>query len=104
MTWHLSPGQFRGLDGHDLTSLGIPSEAEYVTTYCQRTGRSPIPTSVWNYYMAFNMFRLASIMQGILARALQGNASSADALDAGHKAKPLAEHAWRQVEKIISST
>jgi hypothetical protein len=54
--------------------------------------------------MAFNMFRLASIMQGIMARALQGNASSADALAAGQKAKPLAEYAWQEVEKIIRST
>ena len=104
MVWRVSPGQFRGLLGHDLHALGIPTEAEYGATYCQRTGRPPIPTAEWNFYMAFNMFRLASIMQGIMARALQGNASSADALAAGKKAKPLAEQAWLEVEKIIRSS
>ena len=48
----------------------------------------------------FNMFRLSAILQGIMARALQGNASSDTALEAGKKAKPLAELAWEQVLKI----
>ncbi len=104
MVWRVSPGQFRGLLGHDLKALGIPSEAEYGAKYCARTGRKPIHAAEWNFYMAFNMFRLASIMQGIMARALQGNASSADALAAGQKAKPLAAQAWLEVEKIIRST
>lgn len=103
MTWRLSPGQFRGLAGNDLKALGIPSEAEHVAAYCQRTGRPPIPPREWEYYMAFNMFRLAGILQGIMARALQGNASSTEAIETGKRTQPLAEEAWRQVERLLAS-
>jgi aminoglycoside phosphotransferase (APT) family kinase protein len=103
MTWRLSPGQFRGLAGNDLAALGIPSEAEYVATYCKRTGRAPIPPRDWEFYMAFNMFRLAGILQGIMARALQGNASSTEAIETGKRARPLAEEAWRQVERLLAN-
>lgn len=102
MSWRLSPGQFRGLVGHDLASLGIPGEAEYVATYCRRTGRERIPAAEWEYCLAFNMFRLAAILQGIMARALQGNASSPEAIETGKRARPLAEEAWRQVEMIMA--
>ncbi len=103
MSWRLSPSQFRGLVGNDLQALGIPSEAEYVAAYCRRTGRPPIPPREWEYYIAFNMFRLACILQGIMARALQGNASSAEAIETGKRAKPLAEEAWRQVERLLAN-
>ena len=103
MSWRLSPGQFRGLAGYDLAALGIPSEADYVAAYCQRTGRDPIPPRDWEFYMAFNMFRLAGILQGILARALQGNASSTEAIETGKRARPLAEEAWRQVEHLLAN-
>jgi aminoglycoside phosphotransferase (APT) family kinase protein len=62
----------------------------------------PDPAADWEFYMAFNMFRLAGILQGIMARALQGNASSADAVEAGRRARPLAEEAWRQVERLLA--
>lgn len=104
MTWRLTPGQFRGLAGFNLAELGIPTEQEHVAAYCKRTGRAPIPQKEWEYYMVFNMFRLTGILQGIMARALQGNASSAEALDAGKRARPLAELAWSQVEKTIGNT
>lgn len=100
MTWRLAPGEFRGLVGFPLAELGIPDEAAYVAAYCRRTGRDAIPN--WDYYQAFNMFRLAAILQGIMARALQGNASSAEALDAGRRAKPMAEAGWRQALKVIA--
>lgn len=102
MTWRLSPGQFRGLQGHDLAALGIPGEADYVAQYCRRTGRASIPAAEWEYYLAFNMFRLTAILQGIMARAMQGNAASQEAIDTGKRARPLAEEAWRQVESIIA--
>ena len=101
MTWRLSPGQFRGLVGVDCAALGIPSEAEYVAAYCRRTGRGQISSQEWEYYMAFNMFRLAGILQGIMARALQGNAASQEAIEAGKRTRPLGEAAWRQVERIM---
>jgi len=104
MTWRLSPGQFRGLVGIDFTSLGIPSEADYVAAYCRRTGRAEIAPRDWEYYLAFNMFRLAAIIQGIMARALQGNASSAEAVETGKRTRPLAEEAWRQVERIMKQS
>jgi aminoglycoside phosphotransferase (APT) family kinase protein len=101
MAWRLSPGQFRGLVGVDYLPLGIPSEADYVAAYCRRTGQAPIAPADWEYYMAFNMFRLAGILQGIMARALQGNASSQEAVEMGKRTRPLAEEAWRQVERIM---
>ena len=102
MTWRLSPGLFRGIKGYDLKALGIPGEQEYVAMYCQRTGRASIPAAEFEYYLAFNMFRLTAILQGIMARALQGNASSQEAVETGKRARPLAEEAWRQVEAIMA--
>ena len=101
MTWRLSPGQFRGLVGVDTVTLGIPREADYVAAYCRRTGRARIAPREWEHYMAFNMFRLAGILQGIMARALQGNAASQQAIETGKRTRPLAEAAWRQVERIM---
>lgn len=101
MAWRLEPGQFRGLVGGDLKALGIPSEADYVAQYCKRTGREPVAAADWEFYAAFNLFRLAAILQGVMARALQGNASSAQALEAGRRARPLAEAAWAQVERVF---
>ncbi len=95
MTWRVTPAEFRGLKGHDLAALGIPSEDAYVQAYCQRSGRASLPD--WNYYMAFNMFRMAAILQGILHRALHGSAASAEAEQTGRLARPMAEAGWRQV-------
>ena len=95
MTWRVSPEEFRGLKGHDLGELGIPAEDAYVRAYCERTGRTTLPD--WDYYLAFNMFRMAAILQGILARALQGSAASAQAEETGRRARPMAEAGWRQV-------
>jgi aminoglycoside phosphotransferase (APT) family kinase protein len=101
MTWRVSSGEFRGLAGFDLASLGIPDEDAYVASYCRRTGRGPIDPGRLSFYMAYNMFRIAGILQGVLARALQGNASSAMALETGKRARPMAEAGWRQVEQIL---
>jgi aminoglycoside phosphotransferase (APT) family kinase protein len=100
MAWRIPPGLFRGLSGLDLASLGVPGERDYVATYCRRTGREGIAERDWEYYMAYNMFRIAAIAQGVMARALQGNASSAEALQTGRAARPLAELAWTQVERL----
>jgi aminoglycoside phosphotransferase (APT) family kinase protein len=100
MVWRIPPGTFRGLGGLDLATLGIPSERDYVAAYCRRTGRAGIEPRDWEYYMVYNMFRIAAIVQGVMARALQGNASSAQALETGRAARPLAELAWRQVERL----
>jgi aminoglycoside phosphotransferase (APT) family kinase protein len=97
MSWHIAPGQFRGIGGLDLAALGIPSEREYVRRYCERTGRSE-PAAVladWNFYMAYNLFRMAAILQGIAKRVVDGTASSAQAREAAAGARPLAEMGWK---------
>ncbi len=99
MTWRIPAELMRGLAGADLKALGIPSEAEYVARYCERTGRSGGIANL-DYYVAFNMFRLASIMQGVAKRAEQGNASSAKAVEMGRAARPLAELAWQQARRV----
>jgi aminoglycoside phosphotransferase (APT) family kinase protein len=101
MSWHIPPGQFRGIAGLDLVSLGIPSEAQYVARYCERTGRRSIDPSHWDFYIAYNLFRIAAILQGILKRVVDGTAASTHARDAGMRARPMAELGWRQVEKIL---
>ena len=101
MSWHIPPGQFRGIAGLDLKALGIPSEAEYVARYCERTGQKRIDPSHWDFYLAYNLFRIAAILQGILKRVVDGTAASAHARDAGSRAKPMAELGWQQVEKIL---
>jgi aminoglycoside phosphotransferase (APT) family kinase protein len=96
MSWHIPPGQFRGIGGLDLAALGIPDEKAYVRRYCERTGRAD-PDAVmadWNFYLAYNMFRLAGILQGIAKRVEMGTASSAQARQAGAGARPLAEMGW----------
>ncbi|MBL8570395.1 MAG: phosphotransferase family protein [Phreatobacter sp.] len=75
MHWRLPhEGSFRGLAGIDRKAVGIPTEAEYVARYCQRTGLDGIPN--WGFYLAFSLFRMAAILQGVLKRALTGNASN----------------------------
>jgi len=101
VSWHVPPGSFRGLGGVDIASLGIPDEKAYVRRYCERTGR-PDPDAVmgdWNFYLAYNMFRLAGILQGIAKRVEMGTASSAQARQAGAGARPLAEMGWAIAQK-----
>ena len=97
MTWRVTPEEFRGLKGHDLAALGIPDEDAYVAAYCRRSGRAALPH--WDYYLAFNMFRMAAILQGILARSRQGSAAGADAEQTGRRARPMAEAGWRQAQR-----
>ena len=96
MTWRMPIGSGRGLAGLDLAALGIPDEASYLRVYLRRVGREPdsVSPADWSYYLVFNLFRLVGILQGVTARALQGNAASARALEAGKRTRPLAEQAW----------
>ncbi len=96
MAWHIPPGMFRGIGGLDHKALGIPTEAEYIRRYCERTGFTT-PEALaqdWNFYMAYNLFRIAAILQGIAKRVEAGTASSAQAKSSGAGARPLAEMAW----------
>jgi len=99
MSWHIPPGHFRGIAGLDLASLGIPSEKTYMAAYCRRTGREEI--GHWDFYLAYNLFRLAAILQGIMKRALEGIASSERALEAGRRTRPLAELGWQYAQKAM---
>jgi aminoglycoside phosphotransferase (APT) family kinase protein len=102
MTWRMPEGAHaRGLVGVDFAALGIPTEREYVAMYCKATGRDRIDH--FEYYVAYNMFRLAAILQGVMARALQGNAASAEALAAGRRTRAIAEEGWRQVERMLAT-
>ncbi|KAA0998289.1 phosphotransferase [Paraburkholderia panacisoli] len=83
-----STGDITGLRDQDRSTLGIPEEEEMVAQYCELRGLPGIAN--WNFYLAFSFFRLASIAQGVKARALQGNASNASALEVGGMVEPLA--------------
>jgi len=85
------------LAGLDLPALNIPSEADYVAAYCRRTGRAGIPDM--DFYMAFNLFRLAGIVHGIKGRMVRGNASSDHAGEMVTRLEPLAELGWAQAVK-----
>ena len=101
MAWHIPPGAFRGIGGLDYAALGIPSEQEYIALYCQRTGLAT-PEQLqadWNFYMAYNMFRIAAILQGIAKRVEAGTASSAQAVSSAAGARPLAHMAWHFASK-----
>lgn len=94
MSWHIVPGgAMRGLAGLDLDGLGIPSEAAYIRAYEQRSGRNA--AGDWNYYLAYNLFRIAAILQGIAKRVQEGTASSPQAAEYGRQARPLAELGWQ---------
>jgi aminoglycoside phosphotransferase (APT) family kinase protein len=104
MSWRLAAEEFRGLRGEDLAVLGIPEEGAYLERYLQRTGtRRPPDEREWGFYMAYNMFRLAAILQGVMARAVAGNAASTRALEAGRRARPLAERGWFEVEQLLTA-
>ena len=106
MSWHIPPGTFRGIGGLDLAALGIPTERAYVQRYCERvaalTGRSADAERVmadWNFYLAYNLFRLASITQGIAKRVLEGTAASAEARATGAATRPRAERGWHFAQR-----
>ncbi|MDP2005638.1 MAG: phosphotransferase, partial [Rubrivivax sp.] len=96
MAWHIPPGVFRGIAGLDIAALGIPAEVDYIRRYDERTGRhDPAALAAeWNFYLAYNLFRLASITQGIARRVVDGIAASAQARATGAATRTLAELAW----------
>jgi aminoglycoside phosphotransferase (APT) family kinase protein len=102
MSWHIAPGQFRGIAGLDHAALGIPSAQQYIDRYCARTGHT-IGAADFEFYLAYNMFRLAAILQGIMKRHVDGTAASEQAKSAGQAARPLAELAWRHAQRAGSS-
>ncbi len=97
MVWHFPPTIRGGLAGLDLQDLGIPSLDDASQRYCEKTGRETLAD--FDFCLAYNMFRLASIAQGVYARALQGNASSPEGVKMGASVPPLAAMAWSYAEK-----
>ena len=99
MQWRL-PGtdMLTGLLGVDRAAIGIPTEEEYIAAYCRRTGRDEIGD--WDFYMAYNMFRLAGIVQGIAGRVKDGTASSEEAAKMGERAPILAKMGWNVIENL----
>ncbi len=97
MAWMLPrDGSIKGLNGVDRAALGIPTDEQYIASYCARTGRSSIDN--WPFYLAFSLFRLAAIVQGVRKRALIGTASNADADSRGNLVLPLAAMALELIE------
>ncbi|MEO8102792.1 MAG: phosphotransferase [Betaproteobacteria bacterium] len=99
MAWHVAPSTFRGLAGLNLRELGIPDFNSYVDAYCRRTGRPGIDN--FEYYLAYNLFRMAGILQGIMKRVVDGTAASEQAMAMGRAARPLAELGWKVAETLI---
>jgi aminoglycoside phosphotransferase (APT) family kinase protein len=94
--YHVRRDTFDGFVGEDLAVLGIPSEDAHIGAYCRRTGRAGIPG--WDFYVAFAVFRLAAIAQGIMGRVIEGTANDPSARERGARARPLAELAWTVAE------
>ena len=98
MQWRFDHDEvFPGLGKLDRASMGIPSDEEYVALYCERRGLTGIPD--WNFYLVFGFFRLAAILQGVLKRAMDGNASSKKALMYGAMAPKLAAMAVEIIDR-----
>jgi aminoglycoside phosphotransferase (APT) family kinase protein len=97
MMYRMPPNVVAGLAGADLAALNIPSEADYVAAYCRRTGRAAMPA--FDFYVAFNFFRLVAIFHGIKGRVMRGTAASAQARDRIKILPAFAELAWRQAQR-----
>jgi aminoglycoside phosphotransferase (APT) family kinase protein len=100
MSWHIPPEVWRGMAGLDLTSLGIPSEQEQLMTYAQQRPEIDLQSALedWHFYLAYNLFRMAAILQGIGRRLADGLAASPQAQANAAAARPLAELAWHTAQ------
>jgi aminoglycoside phosphotransferase (APT) family kinase protein len=97
MNYRIPPSLPAGMAGADFAALSLPGEADYTAAYCRHTGRDDIPDL--DFYLAFNMFRLAAIIHGVKGRILRGNASSDRADQLVSYLDTLAETAWQQARK-----
>lgn len=86
-----------GLDGADFDALGLPTMDEAAALYCEATGRAGISNLDW--YFAYNLFRLAGILQGIAGRIRDGTAASDKARESAARTVPLAQAAWAYAQK-----
>lgn len=97
MMYRMPPDIVAGLEGADLAALNIPGEAEYVAAYCARMGRESIPN--WDFYVAFQFFRLAAIFHGIKGRVIRGTAANAKARERAEAYPRLVALALDAMEK-----
>lgn len=97
MMYHMPAHIVAGLEGVDLAAMNIPTEADYIAAYCRRTKREGIPS--WDFYVAFNYFRLAAIFHGIKGRYLRGTAASASAKDRAEAFPVLARLAREAMDR-----
>ncbi|MCH2345093.1 MAG: phosphotransferase [Pseudomonadales bacterium] len=96
--WRIPNHLYGGLGGINLENIGIPTENQYLASYCQRTNRDRI--SDWPFYMAFSMFKWASIHYGIRVRRKAGTASGISSSHKKDSARPYAQLAWKQVTEF----
>jgi len=99
MQWQLPSGsEGRGMGGLDRAALGLPSDEEFIAEYCARRGLDRIDN--FGYYLAFTFFRMAAIIQGVLKRALDGNASNPErAMKVGAFVPVFAQHGLDALER-----
>ncbi|MGE0829485.1 MAG: phosphotransferase family protein [Hyphomonadaceae bacterium] len=97
MNWVMPTNVRYGLNGLDLASMGIPTRDEYIGLYCEHTKRPGIPNIEW--YFAYNAFRLAAILQGIVGRVRDGTASNAFAEQSADRVIPLADIAFEYAKR-----
>lgn len=97
MMYRMPPHIVAGIGGKDPESLGIPDEADYLATYCRRRGLSGLPG--YDFFIAFNFFRLAAIFHGIKGRVIRGTAASAQARERVAVLPELTNLAWTQAKK-----
>jgi aminoglycoside phosphotransferase (APT) family kinase protein len=98
MDYHADSYYSEGLNRPDLDELGIPSERQMLDYYCGFAGRAGVDN--WGFYLIYNLFRAAAIIQGVYKRGLDGNASSDSALEFKDACRIRAERAWSLVEAL----
>jgi aminoglycoside phosphotransferase (APT) family kinase protein len=101
LAWRLLPSEYMGMRGLDQTSLGIPSEADYLAHYYRHANR---PLRVQPFHFVFALFRLAVIFEGIAARARSGVAASENAAEVGALSSTFAERALEIIDRGSSIT
>ena len=95
LAWHMPAGILRGYGDQNLAALGLPSEQDYVACYAERMGLdTQAVLKDWPFYLAFNLFRLSAILQGIGQREREGTASNTTAKEIAAMAEPVAQWGW----------
>jgi aminoglycoside phosphotransferase (APT) family kinase protein len=102
LPWYLPQSLMNGFADRAGLPAGVPSLESYVAAYCRRCALDPIPADHWDFYMAYNLFRLGGIAQGIARRVIDGTAASTQAEMMGRTAPQFAQLGWQLVEKLRS--